>query len=428
MAQIDLFDHVGAAYAQHRSGRLTNAELYRIAAGRAGLSKNQLDETHPIGASCKKRSPLKRHIRWAQQNLRNLGLIQKVQGQRAVWELTDAGHKKLRTVKHSLSAIAYSTDLGLAVWSYANEVFEKLDEPVFLALTSPPYPLRIPRAYGNPVVAEYSEFLCGVLKPIILNLAPGGSLVLNLGDVFEEGSPAKSTYIEELVIELKKRFGLHLMNRIVWKSNKPPGPIQWASIKRVQLNEAYEYCLWFSNDPNQCVADNRRVLEPHTARHLQTIKNGGASKARVNGDGAYRLKQGAYSNPTEGRIPRNVFEISNRCDSQRAYKKAAKALGLRPHAATMPLELARKLVRFLTDIGQLVVDPFGGSVTTGLACEMEDRPWVATEIVYDYVRGSATRFEGRPGFTLHLDGDETLPVPPDMVKGSAQNEGFLISA
>jgi DNA modification methylase len=404
--QIDLFEHVGAAYAQPRSGRLTNSELYRIAAGRAEVSSEQLEKTVPIGASCKQRSPLKRHIRWAQQNLRALGLIEKVKGQRAVWELTDAGHKKLRTVKHNLSAIAYNTDLGLAVWSYANEVFEKLDEPVFLALTSPPYPLRVPRAYGNPVVADYSEFLCGVLKPIIRNLAPGGNLVLNLGDVFEEGSPAKSTYIEELILELRKRFGLHLMNRIVWKSNKPPGPIQWASLKRVQLNETYEYCLWFTNDPNKCIADNRRVLEPHTEKHLRTIQKGGAPKARVNGDGAYRLKTGAYSNPTEGRIPRNVFEISNRCENQRNYKKCATELGLRPHAATMPLALARKLVRFLTDVGQLVVDPFGGSMTTGLACEMEDRPWLATEIVYDYIRGSATRFEESPGFSLHMDGDE----------------------
>jgi site-specific DNA-methyltransferase (cytosine-N4-specific) len=68
----------------------------------------------------------------------------------------------------------------------------------------------------------------------------------------------------------------------------------------------------------------------------------------------------------------------------------------------MPLALARKLVRFLTDVGQLVVDPFAGSMTTPLACELEDRPWVATEMVYDYVRGGAERFTEFPGYSCSL--------------------------
>ena len=66
-------------------------------------------------------------------------------------------------------------------------------------------------------------------------------------DIFEQGSPARSLYLERLTIALEDRLGLRLMDRLIWKSNKPPGPYQWASKERMQLNTAYEPVLWFSN-------------------------------------------------------------------------------------------------------------------------------------------------------------------------------------
>jgi hypothetical protein len=47
--QLDLFAHVGGAYAQPASGRLSNAELYRIVAGRAGVPVEQVNAKSPIG-------------------------------------------------------------------------------------------------------------------------------------------------------------------------------------------------------------------------------------------------------------------------------------------------------------------------------------------------------------------------------------------
>nr|WP_254451697.1 DNA methyltransferase [Duganella vulcania] len=226
---------------------------------------------------------------------------------------------------------------------------------------------------------------------------------MQLGDVYIKGSPAKSTYIHELIVDLKRRLGLFYMNTITWRSNKPPGPIAWSAKKRIQCHDAAEYCIWFSNDPEHCIANNQRELEPHTEKHLQLIARGGENRTAINGDGAYRIKPGSYGKPTAGRIMRNVLEISNVCASQRAYKRRAKELGLVPHGATMPLALARKLVRFLSDVGQLCVDPLGGSLTTGLACELEGRPWIATDVVFDYIRGAAERFTEFEGFELALD-------------------------
>lgn len=401
--QIDLFEHIAGAFAQTENGRLTNADLYRMAAGRAGISKAALEATSPIGKAGEMRSPVKQRIKWGCQDLKALGLVRRVDGERGVWELTEEGNNKLRKIRDDVSCLAYSTDLGIAIWSDAHRVFSRLrGEPIFLALTSPPYPLKVQRAYSAPTSEQHIGFICHHFEPVVRELAPGGSIVLNVGDVFEDHSPAKSTYIEELTLAMKKRFGLHLMNRIIWQSNKPPGPVQWASKKRVQLNEGYEFCLWFTNDPQKCHADNRRVLEPHTERHKAFVEKGGIQVARVNGDGAHRQVIGAYSRPTDGRIPRNIWQIGNRCDSQRAYKARAREIGLAAHGAAFPLELARKLIRFLTEVGQLVVDLFSGSNTTGLAAELEGRPWISTEIHYDYARGSGERFRDFPGFELVL--------------------------
>lgn len=403
--QIDLFEHVGGAFAQPSDGRLTNDELYRIAAGRAGVDAVALNEKTPIGRAGVARSMLKRRIRWHQQSLRKLGLIQHVDGERGVWELTEAGRARLRKIRQGVAVLAFSTQLGIAIWGDARHVFERLDgEPICLGLFSPPYALAEPRAYGNPSTSEYVDFLCPIVEPIVRHMAPGANLAIVIGnDVFESRSPARSTYLEELTLALCKRFGLHLMDRLVWESNKPPGPVQWASKQRMQLNAGYEHVLWFCNDPQRCIADNRRVLEPHTEAQKRLIARGGVQKARVNGDGAYRLRPGSFGNQTAGRIPRNVLHVSNHCPDQRAYKQRAKELGLIPHGAPMPLALTRKLVRFMSDVDQLVVDPFGGSMTTGLACELEARRWVSTDIVFDYVRGGAERFTNCEGFHLDVD-------------------------
>jgi DNA modification methylase len=57
----------------------------------------------------------------------------------------------------------------------------------------------------------------------------------------------------------------------------------------------------------------------------------------------------------------------------------------------------------MTDVEQLVVDPCSGSITTGLACELEGRRWAASENVFDYARGAAERFRECEGFDLALD-------------------------
>jgi DNA modification methylase len=49
-------------------------------------------------------------------------------------------------------------------------------------------------------------------------------------------------------------------------------------------------------------------------------------------------------------------------------------------------------IRFLTEPGDVVVDPFAGSNMVGFVAEQLKRRWISIEIFPDYVKGSRYRF------------------------------------
>ena len=53
-----------------------------------------------------------------------------------------------------------------------------------------------------------------------------------------------------------------------------------------------------------------------------------------------------------------------------------------------PTELPEYFVRFLTDKGDLVVDPFAGSCVTGEVAERLDRRWVCVDLEEEYLEGA----------------------------------------
>lgn len=406
--QLDLFAAVGAAYAQAPDGILDNETLYRLVATQAGIDQHQMEARVPIGQAKSLRNPVKRKIRWFQQTLRKIGVIQHVPGERGVWRLTEAAGKNLDRAMAGVKLVAFSTKLGVAIFGSYRDVLDGLHEEVALALSSPPYPLRNGRAYGNVAEQEYTDFICASLEPILRCLIPGGSVVLNISnDIFEPGSPARSLYVERLVIALHDRLGLSLMDRMIWLNySKPPQPTYWACRTnvpqpRVQLSAAYEPVIWLSNNPARVRSDNRRVLQPHTETHKRLIAAGGEGRTTRYGDGAYRLRTGSFGAATEGSIPRNVIQRGNTCADTKSYRQHAARLGLPAHGAMMPTSIPDFFIRFLTEEGDLVLDHFGGTARTGLAAERLGRRWLVTEWIYQYIRGAAEMFRDFEGFWLN---------------------------
>lgn len=397
MIQGELFAKVAFAYAEAENGRLNNSALYQ----RVG-DPDALKRKDPVGKDGQLHSLEARKIRWVQQTMKRLGLLQRVSP--GVWGLSHQIKEQLHQATADVKMVAFSTTLGVAIWARSESVLPGLaPETVHLCITSPPYPLRYARAYGNPTEADFHDFICRSLEPVVKALVPGGSVVLNISnDIFMPGSPARSLYVERMVLALHDRLGLHLMDRIPWVNfSKPPGPTHWACAiqgGRKQLCVAWEPIFWFTNDPMKVRSDNRRVLEEHTARHLKLIASGGAGRDAQYGDGAYVLRPGSFGNETAGRIPKNVLMKGHVCPDTMEYRRFANGSELRTHGAMFPTSIPDFFIRLLTEPGELVIDLFGGTGKSGLAAERLGRRWIVFEMIYEYLAGGSSAFKNFPGF------------------------------
>ena len=402
--QLNLFTEVLHAYTAEREGRLDNATLYRDVADRAGIPEEAFAERAPVGKDGQLHSLLARQVRWHQQTLKHADILQKVEDERGWWKLTKPAKKDLSEVGRGVALIGFSTELGAAILGHCDHVFAAIDSPITLVITSPPYPLTRARSYGNVPLSMYVDWIVNTIAPVVKNMVAGASICINLSnDKFVPGSPARSTYLERLTLALEDRLGLHLMDRLgMVESRKGSWPSQVREYRPHPTERRLGTCLWMTTDPHRVRSDNRRVLQAHTQRHLDLIAKGGEQREVRYSDGAYSLKVGSFGNPTAGRIPRNVLTFGHNCADQRAYKQAARARGLKAHGVPMPLSLAKFLVELLTEPGEVVADPFGGSFTTAKAAELLGRRWLSTECMAEYVIGSAFRFREQPGFIQHL--------------------------
>ena len=69
-----------------------------------------------------------------------------------------------------------------------------------------------------------------------------------------------------------------------------------------------------------------------------------------------------------------------------------KVLGVKGHPARFPSAIPEFFIKLLTEPGDLVVDIFGGSNTTGKAAESLGRQWMTFELSQEYVANSVLRF------------------------------------
>lgn len=385
---------------RHADTPLSNERLYRRLEKKTGQSLNDM---MPVGVAKAYHSKSKRQVRWYQQTLKQLGVLEKVEGERGIWALTDKAKGELHPAKDNIKMVAYSTQLGCAIWAKSQAVFGELNEEIHLCVTSPPYPLKSQRQYGNVAESKWVDFITESIEPIVKNLADGGSIVLNVSnDIFESKKPSRSLYVERMVLALNDRLGLSLMDRWPWINlSKPPGPTYWACVNRVQLCSGWEPIFWFTNNPDTVRSNNNRVLVPHSDEHKKLMAKGGDGRERQYGDGAYTLRKKSFSKVTDGKIPKNVIQRGHQCADSLAARQHAKALGLPIHSAMFPTSIPEFAIDFLTKEDDLVVDLFSGMNKVGLAAERKGRRWLSTEIMLEYIRVQAELFKGASGFKMN---------------------------
>jgi site-specific DNA-methyltransferase (cytosine-N4-specific) len=275
---------------------------------------------------------------------------------------------------------------------------------VQLVFTSPPFPLNRKKKYGNLVGQEYVDWLGGLGAELGDLLTEDGSLVVELGNAWEPGEPVMSTLALEALIALKTLGDFHLCQQfVVHNPARLPSPAQWVNVDRCRLKDAYTNVWWLSRTPRP-KADNRKVLVEYSNAMKKLIQrqkyNAGGRPSQHNiGQRSFLQDHGGAipSNvvrlrPDDGEEPlENLLEIPNTVSTD-SYRRYCNEHGLTLHPARMPADLAEFFIRFLTDEGDLVLDPFAGSNTTGATAEALERDWIATEPNRDYIAGSVGRF------------------------------------
>jgi site-specific DNA-methyltransferase (cytosine-N4-specific) len=281
---------------------------------------------------------------------------------------------------------AYVTRWGRAYLADSLEVLRQMPEDsVSLVLTSPPFALRRQKAYGNVAPDEYVEWFLPFANEVFRILRPDGSFVLDLGGAWKRGTGTRSLYQYHLLLRLCQQF--HLAQDMYWYNpSKLPTPAEWVTIRRTRVKDAVTTLWWLSKTPSPN-ADNRRVLQPYSRSMQRLLRDGYQPALRP----SQHTISPHFRRDNGGAIPPNLLSIPN-TRSNDDYLRRCKAAGLTIHPARFPPAVPEFFIRFLTEPGQLVVDPFAGSNSTGFAAEKLERKWISIEINAAYVDGSRLRF------------------------------------
>lgn len=286
----------------------------------------------------------------------------------------------------------FSTQFGEAILGDALDHMSTLEsESVDLIVTSPPFGLVRKKDYGNEDADRYVDWFYPFGEQFRKILKPTGSLVIDIGGAWKKGVPTRSLYHFRLLIMLCERFNFHLAQEFYWwNPAKLPTPAEWVNIRRIRVKDAVNSVYWLSPSPFP-KATNRRVLQPYSTSMRTLLKSGYRAKKRPSGHDISTK----FANDNGAAIPPNLIAVAH-TESNSHYLRYCREQGLAPHPARFPAELPEYFIRMLTDEGDRVLDPFGGSCVTGEVCERLERRWQCIDLVQEYLDGARGRFVRAP--------------------------------
>lgn len=265
--------------------------------------------------------------------------------------------------------MALKTGLGCMVVGDALACLDILDdESVDLVFTSPPYEgqatHRRPRAW-------YEGYFMDVARAVRRVLRPQGSFVLNYRS--PAGAAGRGVLQYELVLWLRAA-GFVFGDDYVWgKTNPPPGRFKG------RCKDAVEYCYQFGKSatwafyPEQALVPARWAAADRARRAAQPANHVRATSP--SGHGRVRMQAAR-----DWVLPTNLVL----CPA---------AFGPNPtrHPTRFPADLPRFFLQLFTRAGDFVVDPFGGTGTTGVVAQELGRRWLVVDEDERHVPALAAR-------------------------------------
>tara|TARA_R110000772_G_scaffold92531_3_gene189457 strand:+ start:3765 stop:4694 length:930 start_codon:yes stop_codon:yes gene_type:complete len=303
---------------------------------------------------------------------------------------------------------------------YQGNVLDRIkdieENSVQCVVTSPPYWGL--RDYGSDsqlgleeTPEEFVNNLVKVFKEVKKVLKDDGTIWLNLGDSYNsqtgsgfntnqnEGQNHRITELQKTQGSLVKKISLkpknlvgipwrvafalqadgwYLRQDIIWhKPNPMPESVQ------DRCTKAHEYIFLLSKSANYFY-DNNAIAE----KTLTTdSSNRDRSNDKLNNTPGREKMAGLKTNNYETRNKRSVWSIN-----VQPYKEA--------HFATFPEKLPELCIKAGSKEGDIVLDPFFGSGTTGWVAQRLNRKWLGIELNEEYIEIANKRFMQQELFIL----------------------------
>ncbi len=194
---------------------------------------------------------------------------------------------------------------------------------------------------------DYSNWSERWIRETYRILKKDGSIYIAIGDEFAA----------EINIILKKT-GFHFRNWIVWYYT-------FGQNQRKKFNRAHTHILYFTKDKESFTFNNQDIRIP-SARQL-----------------IYKDKR---AHP-KGKVPDDVWEFSRVCGT---FKER-----LGDHPCQMPESLLERIISTSSNIGDIVLDPFGGTGTTAAVAKKLKRKYITMDISSRYSDVISKRLDGK---------------------------------
>lgn len=238
------------------------------------------------------------------------------------------------------------------------------DNSVDLIFTSPPYADQRKSTYGGIHPDKYVEWFLPISNELLRVLKPSGTFVLNIKEKVVKGE--RSTYVMELIIEMRKQGWLWTEEFIWHKKNAFPG--KWPN----RFRDSWERLLQFNKDKNFNMYQEE-VMVPMGDWAKTRLKNLSETDKKRDESKVGSGFGKNISNWLERKkaYPTNVLHLATECNNKN-------------HSAAFPESLPEWFIKLFTQQEDVVLDPFMGSGTTNFVAQRMNRNSIGIEILPEY--------------------------------------------
>ena len=245
------------------------------------------------------------------------------------------------------------------------EELKKLpDNCVDLIFTSPPYADQRKNVYGGIRHDKYVDWFLPISEQLLRVLKPTGTFILNIKERVVNGE--RSTYVLELILEMKKQGWLWTEEYIWHKKNSFPG--KWPN----RFRDAWERLIQF-NKNKKFNMYQEEVMVPVGDWAKTRLKNL-SDTDKIRDESKVGSGFGKKISNWIGRemaYPTNVIHLATECNNKN-------------HSAAFPETLPEWFIKLFTKEEDIVLDPFMGSGTTNTVAKRMRRNSIGIEIIPEY--------------------------------------------